>query len=147
MRKRLGTIDLDTGELIEGVPVWVGGKPKIRDGWLMTFQDSLAELAKDPDLKGEHWRVYSYLVSQLDFDNFIQISQKEIADTLNMNKSNVSQAIKLLSDKKIIFRGPKIARSSSFRLNEHYGWKGKVKNFKEARRSHLKLVEGDLEKS
>ena len=147
MKKRLGTIDLDTGELIEGIPVWVGGKPKVHEGWLMTFQESLEALAKDPDLKGEHWRVYSYLVSQLDFDNYIQIPQKQIVEALGMHKQHVSRAVKLLVDKKIIFRGPKIARSSCFRLNPNYGWKGKVRNFKEAQKSHLQLVRDDSRSS
>ena len=140
VKKRLGTIDLDTGELVEGVPVWVGGRPRIHEGWLMTFQEALEELAKDKDLKGEHWRVFSYLLSQLDFENFIQVPQKKIAEALGMNKVSVSRAIALLSEKKIILRGPKVARSSCFRLNPNYGWKGKVKNFKEAQRDRLELV-------
>ena len=145
MKKRLGMVDLDTGELVEGVPVWVGGKPKIHSGWFMAFQDSLVALAADPDLKGRHLRVLVYLLGHLDFDNFIQVPQTQIADALGMRKEHVSRSIKLLADKQILFRGPKLARSNSFRLNPNYGWKGKVADFREAQRSHLQLVEVDSE--
>ena len=141
MKRRLGTIDLDTGEVLGvGVPVWVGAKPRIHDRWFMAFQDALEALAKDRDLKLEHHRVLYYLFSRLDFDNFIQVPQAEISQDLNMRKSKVSMAIKLLTDKKIILRGPKVGRSSSFRLNPNYGWKGKVSSLREAQRSHLELV-------
>ena len=141
-QRRLGTIDLDTGEVLEeGVPVWVGRKPKLTERWFMAFQDAFQELAKDRDLTLDHHRVLSYLFGRLDFDNFIQVAQAEIAQELNMRKQNVSRAISLLVDKKIILRGPKIGRSSSFRLNPHFGWKGKVSSLREAQREHLKLVE------
>ena len=141
-QRRLGTIDLDTGEVLEeGVPVWVGRKPKLTERWFMAFQDAFQELAKDRELTLDHHRVLSYLFGRLDFDNFIQVAQAEIAQELNMRKQNVSRAISLLVDKKIILRGPKIGRSSSFRLNPHFGWKGKVSSLREAQREHLKLVE------
>lgn len=140
-RRRFGSIDLDTGEIFEdGVAVWVGLKPKISERWYMTFQDSLEALATDKDLTLEHHRVLQILMSRLDFQNFIQIPQSEISSKLDMDKAKVSKAIKLLVDKKILFRGPKIGRSSSFRLNPHFGWKGKVSNLREAQKDHLKLV-------
>ena len=141
-QRRLGTIDLDTGEVLEeGIPVWIGRKPKLTERWFMAFQDSFQGLAKDKDLTLEHHRVLHFLFGCLDFDNFIQISQTDIASELDMKKQNISRTINLLVEKKIILRGPKIGRSSSFRLNPNFGWKGKVSSLREAQREHLKLVE------
>ena len=141
MKRRLGTIDLDTGEVLEeGIPVWIGRKPKISDRWFMAFQEAFEQLASDRELTLEHHRVLYYLFSRLDFDNFIQVPQAEIANRLNMQRTHISRAIKVLNDKKIIIRGPKVGRSSSFRLNPNYGWKGKVSNLREIQRSHLELV-------
>ena len=39
-------------------------------------QDSFEEIAKDEDLTGETFRVLFYLYSKLDFENFIQQTQK-----------------------------------------------------------------------
>jgi transcription initiation factor IIE alpha subunit len=141
MQRRLGTIDLDTGEIHEnGIPVWVGKKPKISERWFMAFQEAFEALATDKDLTLEHLRVLNFLFSRIDFENFIQLQQSEISEILSMDKAKVSKAISKLVDKKIIIRGPKIGRSSSFRLNPNYGWKGKVSNLREAQRKHLEIV-------
>ena len=47
------------------------------------------------------------MFSKLDFENFIQLSQKEIIEILGINKSNVSKAIKLLTRKQIVLEGQK----------------------------------------
>ena len=140
-QRRLGTIDLDTGEVLgEGIPVWVGLKPKLTERWFMAFQDAFESLSTDKDLTLEHHRVLHFLFSRLDFENFIQIPQIEIANRLSMDKSKVSKALSLLVHKKIVLRGPKIGRSNSFRLNPNFGWKGKVSSLREAQREHLTLV-------
>jgi hypothetical protein len=87
-------------------------------------QDALLMLAKDKELTLEPKNVLLYLLSQLDFENFIQVPQVEIASALDMDKAKVSKAIKLLLEKGVLIRGPKLARSSSFRLNPNFGYKG-----------------------
>ena len=67
------------------------------------------------------------MFSKLDFENFIQLSQKEIIEILGINKSNVSKAIKLLTRKQIVLEGPKVGRSRCYRLNLITAGKGKVK--------------------
>ena len=94
----------------------------------MAFQDAFEELAKDREITNEPRRVLDYMFSKLDFENFIQLSQKEIIEILGINKSNVSKAIKLLTRKTDCIEGPKVGRSRCYRLNPNYGWKGKVKN-------------------
>ncbi len=100
-------------------------------------QDALVILAKDKDLTLEPKNVLLYLLSQLDFENFMHVPQVEIAEALGMDKSKVSKAIKLLTEKGILIRGPKQARSS-FRLNPNFGYKGnpsgKVYRTKDGRR-------------
>ena len=115
----------------------------------MAFQDSFEEIAKDPDMTGENYRVLFYLYSKLDFENFIQQTQKDIAEGLGMRKENVSRAMKLLTEKQIILEGPKTGRIKCYQLNPDYGWKGKIKNLKsyrdtlrEKRRENLQLIEG-----
>lgn len=108
----------------------------------MSSQDAAIEIAKDPVIgkSAEAMRVLWYLIGRIDFENFIQVPQVEIAQELNMHKQHVNRSIKILLDRHVLIRGPKVGRSSSWRLNPHYGWKGKVKNLNEARRQHLSLV-------
>ena len=141
MQRRLGTIDLDTGEVLEeGVPVWIGRKPKITERWFMALQEGIEQLAKDCELTGEHYRVLLYLMSRLDFQNYIQVPQNDIAEALGMRKQNVSRAVKLLEQKNIILRGSKVGRSNTFRLSSNLGWKGNVKSLREAQKKSLEVV-------
>jgi septum formation inhibitor MinC len=108
----------------------------------MAFQDTFEELAKDPELTLEPKNVLLYLFSKLDFENFIQQSQADVAKALGMHKEQVSRAMKLLTSKQIVLEGPKVGRSKCYRLNPNYGWKGKVKTLQEARREQLQVIQG-----
>ena len=140
--RRLGGVDLEAGEVLQGVPVWVG--PKIRSPYgtrfYMSSQDALEAIAKDPEMTGQALRVFLYLCSRLDFENYIQIPQMEIVEELGIPKARVSKAIALLETKQILLRGPKVGRSSVFRLNPNFGWKGKVSSLHKARADHLRAV-------
>lgn len=142
MQKQVEQIDRETGEVMQGCMVYIPYRPKLSERWFMAFQDSFEEIAKDPDMTGENYRVLFYLYSKLDFENYIQQSQMEIAKGLGMHKQRISRAMKVLISKQIILEGPKVGRSKCFRLNPNYGWKGKVKSLQEARKEQLKVIEG-----
>ena len=127
--------DKNTGEIIEGVPVLCGVKRNpYSTGWVMNSQQALELIAQDKEITGRIHRVLWLLVAHLDFENWIQLSQKEICRKLDMKKQDVSSAVKVLEEKEIIIRGPKVGRSYSFRLNPMLGWKGNVKNLNDYRR-------------
>ena len=142
MNKHLGQIDLETGEVMQGCMVYIPYRPKLSERWFMAFQDAFEELAKDREITSEPRRVLDYLFSRLDFENYIQQSQVEIAQVLGMHKSQVSEAIKLLTKKKIIIEGPRLGRSKCYQLNPNYGWKGRVKTLQEHRREQLQIIQG-----
>ena len=142
MQKHIEQIDRKTGEVMQGCMVYIPYRPKLTERWFMAFQDAFEEIAKDPELTLEPKNVLFYLYSKLDFENFIQQTQKEIAEALGMKKENVSRAMKLLTSKQIVLEGPKVGKSKCYRLNPNYGWKGKVKTLQEARREQLKVIPG-----
>jgi len=132
--RKIASVDRDTGEVLEGVVVYCGIKRNpYAKGWVMNSQEALELLATDKELTGENYRVLLFLLSRLDFENWIQITQSEIAEKLDLKKQNVSRAISLLNSKGILLRGPKVGRSYAFRLNPYFGWKGKVKNLEDYR--------------
>lgn len=145
MQKYVEQIDKQTGEVMQGCMVYIPYRPKLTERWFMAFQDSFEEIAKDPELTLEPKNVLFYLYSKLDFENFIQQTQMEIAEGLGMKKQQVSRAMKLLTTKGIILEGPKVGRSRCYRLNPNYGWKGKVKTLQEARKEQLKIIQGGKE--
>lgn len=97
--------------------------------WVATFQEGLAWMAKQ-EMTGEQWRVFAYLVSRLDFDNFLKVPQKDIAEELKMNVKNVSRAIRGLKELDIISVGPMAGHSKTYRLNPRIAHRG-AKNYQE----------------
>ncbi len=138
-RKKIGQFDLNTGEVIEGYIAVL--QPRIKSGFTRHFtmnQEALDIIAENFD--GAEIRVLLKLLKYLDYENLIQIQQKEIADELKMDKSNLHRAIKTLIDFGVILKGPKIGKSCSYRLNPNFGWKGKAK-------SHQKALKDRMEKA
>lgn len=130
MRTRIGSVDLNTGEILEGVPVWVGRKSAFtqmygKGRFLIMAQDAMLIMATDRELtKQEPTRVFYYLCARLDYENFIRVPQTEICEALEMKKSHVSRAVNLLESKGIIIKGPKVGQSYAYRLNPNFGYKG-----------------------
>lgn len=78
-------------------------------------------LAVDTELDGVDLRVFLYLTGCLDFDNFIQVPQLEIAEALGRRKEHISRAMAKLKAKRVVIAGPKVGRSAVWRLNPDYG--------------------------
>ena len=94
------------------------------------------------ELTGEQFKVLMLMLADLDYENFIQIAQADIAETLGMQKTNVSRAVRALLDVGVIFEGPKVGRSKTYRLNEQFGWKGTVTNHKKALKNGFSVIQG-----
>ena len=141
MNKRLQQIDSETGEIIDGFVAYVVPKRKngFGQGWLAMAQNG-AEILAQSNLSGNDFKVLMKLLSVLDYENLIQVSQAEIARELNMYRQHVQRSIKRLLDLGIVLEGVKIGISRSYRLNPNFGWKGSAKGHREALTDHLKLV-------
>ncbi|WP_241627763.1 helix-turn-helix transcriptional regulator [Rosenbergiella epipactidis] len=94
------------------------------------------------ELNHDQMRVLMALLADLDYENYIQVAQMDIAEALNMQKTNVSRAVKNLLEFGIVIEGPKIGRSKTYRLNPQFGWKGTVTNHKRALKNGLSVING-----
>lgn len=125
-RRNLATIDLNTGEIINDLLVAFPKKRRLEGDFVMATQDGFLRLAKEADLTGQDYKVLLIYLSNLDFENFLQISQNYIATDLDMPKQRVYESTKKLVDKGILIKGLKVGRHQTYRLNAFYGWKGKA---------------------
>ncbi|HGE0767514.1 TPA: hypothetical protein ACGKZD_004989 [Salmonella enterica subsp. enterica serovar Typhimurium] len=131
----------DHGEIVGGFVAVI--RPKQKSAFQRHFtmnQDALRILAKE--LTGEQFKVLMLMLADLDYENFIQIAQADIAQTLGMQKTHVSRAVRALLDVGVIFEGPKVGRSKTYRLNEQFGWKGTVTRHKQALKNGLSVIQG-----
>lgn len=138
MSGKFQQIDLETGELVDGFVAVLQPKRKnaFYSGWFAVSQQALMHLAK-LNLGQQSTRVLFALLSKLDFENYMLITQQDIANELEMKKTHVSSAIKNLVENNILTKGPKVQRSYTYRLNPHFGWKGSAKKHHDALRERM----------
>jgi len=129
-----GYIDKYTGKEYSFPVIFIDKRNPYSKGWFMNNQETSILLAKDKDIKGRTHRVLRFIEGILDFENWIYISVTDIAKELEIHRPDVSKAIKLLEEKEIILKGPKIGNSKTYMLNPSFGWKGKVKNLEKYRK-------------
>jgi hypothetical protein len=131
LKKNIATIDLDTGELIEGTAVWFNKRNKHpwENDFLMNRQSFLEEFAARRDIGLQVYRVFLFLNARCDFENIIYVKQTDIAKALGMRPSHISSAIRQLKELGVILQGP---IPSTYRLNPNCGWKGKVRHLNTA---------------
>jgi len=65
--------------------------------WFVMFQDFLEQLAKDKDFKGQDYRVLNYMLSKLDWENWVQVPQRVIAEDLGIPRPEVAKSLKKLA--------------------------------------------------
>ncbi len=141
---KIDQVNSETGEVVGSFVAVI--QPKQKSSFTRHFtmnQDAIFNIAKN--LKPEQLRVLLILMAHLDYENYIQIAQTQIMKSLDIEKANVSRAIKSLIEESIILEGPKIGRSKSYRLNPSYGWKGTVTNHKKALKAGLAVIKGGKE--
>ena len=141
---RDGTVaEAATGEILEHGFVAVL-MPKRRngftDGWVAMAQEATKLLAKQKDLGLDGFRVLMFMISVLDFENLIQVSQAELAGELGMQRSNVARAIKRIIGIGALLEGPRIGVHRSYRLNPRFGWKGSAANHVKALDARMRSV-------
>ena len=140
MNKRLQQIDSETGEIIDGFVAYVVPKRKngFGQGWLAMAQNG-AEILAQSNLSGNDFKVLMKLLSVLDYENLIQVSQADVARELNMHRQHVQRSIKRLIDLGIVLEGVRIGISRSYSLTPTSVGKVQLRGI-EALHEHLKIV-------
>lgn len=138
--KRVTHSVMDTGEVMEGAVLGMFFPKRqngFREGWVAMSQDAMMELAKS-DLGAQDWRVLAGVLAKLDFENFLLLSISDMAKEIGMQRPNVSASITKLEGLGVLMRGPKAGRSSTFRLNPSFGWKGSASNHQKALKERMR---------
>lgn len=127
---KLCIINPETGEL---EPVNVFATPikhynAFSGGWLAMSQLALKEIVTNDKMKQNDYRVFLSICSHLDYENYLLIPQKEIAEEIGMAPSHFNRSMKKMVEIGILEVGTKVGRSNSYRLSIQVGWKGTAKN-------------------
>lgn len=86
---------------------------------------SFGDLAKDRDMTGESLRLMLLLISDMDSNKYIKMSQMEISDALGIARSSICRAMKILTSKNIVIVSGK-GTNLRYRINLPCSmWQGK----------------------
>jgi hypothetical protein len=130
MKKRsVFMIDAETGEVLPNLPLYIPTKYQngFISGWIAMAQGEPLKILATSNLQGQDLKVFLLLLNKVNFDNWIQVNQAELARDLNMQRQNVNIAIKKLISMQVLIEGPKIGICRTYRLNPNFGWKGSAK--------------------
>ena len=127
----------DTGETLDGCLIWTSNRAKIKEHYVMLFQTGFEHLGTNNALTRTDWRVLAQLFARLDFENYIHITQAEIARRSKIAKQHVSTSFKNLIDQGIVIKGPRVGKVYTYRLSDTYGWKGSAEKLKKHREQKI----------
>lgn len=100
-------------------------------------QGPLKALAK-ADLGDEARRVLFAVLAELDFENWININQSQLAAEIGLERQNFGRGLKRLITEEVVLEGPKVGRNGTYRLNPQFGWRGSAKGHVDALRERMK---------
>jgi len=131
MKYTLDVVDPLTGEVVKQIEteavLVIPVKNKLRylrkEGWFLGFQRFFINLAMDRELTHADFKVLSYLLGIMDFENFVMVSINEIAKQTGLSKPTVIKSLKKLRDKGIILI-EKYGRRNCYKLNPECVWRG-----------------------
>jgi hypothetical protein len=105
----------------------VRSRVKFKD-WVMLYQFSSEDLAKDKRIGGAEYRVLLLLLARMGYEGSVQISQGDIGEVLDMKTSNIGRSIKVLKEAGILRSEGKIGQTATYTINPYYGSRGKASN-------------------
>lgn len=110
-----------TGEIRDtGIMAFVPKKIKMEQ-FMFLFQDGCESLAK-MNLTWDSARAFLFMLSKLDYQNRLHMTQREIANELNMQVSNLNRAMKLLSQNGIVA----LIKSGEYVVSDQFVWRGSL---------------------
>ena len=95
-------------------------------GWVAVYQDMISTIA-EWNLPNEQYRVFLKLLSKIDFENYLTVSQSELSQTLGIKQPHISRAIKALCKRKVLLEGPRAGLNKTYRFNPYIAHKGSAR--------------------
>ena len=99
-------------------------KPHVR-----VFSEGLGRLAVDRELTLTDKNVLLFLISVMEYENLLNITQKELSEGLSIAQPEVSKSIKKLIEGGYLKIVDKNGRQNIYQLNPHLAFKSRAKNY------------------
>ncbi len=103
----------------------------LKNSYARYFLDEALALAVDRDFSGTDFRVLLAIIGNLDYDNIINISQKQLGEKLSIGQADISKSLKKLINKGYLQIINKIGRQNIYQFNPHIAFRSRAKNYKD----------------
>ncbi len=118
-------VDSETGEAYDLVAVPRSqSKSWNRGGFFMGMLAAFDDIA-NADWPDGDYKIFIKLLGRLDFENYLHLDVKELADEMGRSRETVSRAVSRFVARGILHRGPRVGRSYTYRLDPSTAWRGK----------------------
>ena len=113
------------------VSVMIRGRVPVIPDFVMMFQEVMKRIVVGEGLSLITYRVFCFMVASMEFQNFIGIDIKTMAEDLKVSVPSVDRAMKQLKELNIIIsiKDTLDRRRNAYMLNPLAGWKGKARNY------------------
>ena len=132
MRRNFATIDLDTGEIVEGVPVYTPRQHKVGFQMWLAVSNEAWQVLLARKFDGNTLRVWMALLMNCDWHNKVTASQREMADQISMDAANFSRYLNKLVDAGLVVKTNEDGRRQKLAISIYHVWKGKAVEHKAA---------------
>lgn len=92
------------------------------------FLEGLVNVAVDKDLTGEDFRVLLVCLSEMEFENFLNKTQSELAEILGIKQQAIARSLKKLMTKGYIKIVGHRGRQNIYQINPNVAFKSRAKN-------------------
>jgi biotin operon repressor len=99
-------------------------KPHVR-----AFSEGLGRLAVDKQLTLTDKNVLLFLISVMEYENLLNLTQRELSEGLGIVQQEVSKSIKKLIEGGYLKIVDKNGRQNIYQLNPHLAFKSRAKNY------------------
>lgn len=139
-------VDSETGEAYDLVAVPRSqSKSWNRGGFFMGMLTAFDDIA-NADWPDGDYKIFIKLLGRLDFENYLHLDVKELADEMGRSRETVSRAVSRFVERGILHRGPRVGRSYTYRLDPSTAWRGKSdareRVEREIRERNWKVIQG-----
>lgn len=132
-------------DLVDGIQqvlVVVPERKRRKESFLVADQVGIAQLCHVKGLADQDWRVYFAYWANAQYENYVYLSQVEIAEFMGIERQRVNASVKKLLKAKLMFRHEVNGRLKGYRISAVVFWKGRPnRTFQDVYEEHSSQLE------
>ncbi len=107
----------------------------LKEDYVRFFQGDMKDLANDKTLDGQDLRITLAIISNLSYDNIFNLSHRELAEEVGIQRPNVTKTVNKLVRKGYLQVIGKQGQQNIYMFNPSIAFKSRAKNLKELKKA------------